>query len=196
MKTITDAEFSIMFEQYWNTLEECGVSSFFEKEKLYADLRNAAGGLNEDTGVAYPGGLLHYMNLCVAVGKRVYNIVNKYCPLDLVSVKKVLALMHLSKIVLFTQNHDAWQIEKLGKNYIFNPNLTESLKFGERSLLIVMNLGIKLTGEEFEAFRCIDKKSELVRDGNQYNSMLTIIVKTANEITTKLETIRLFRENP
>ena len=190
MKTITDAEFSIMFEQYWKTVEECGVGSFLKKEKHYADLRNAAGGLNEDTGVAYPGGLLHYMNLCVAVGKRVYNIVNKYCPLDILSMTKVLSLMHLSKIVLFVQNPDTWQIEKLGKNYIFNPSLTESLKFGERSILMVMNLGIKLTGEEFEAFRCIDKKGELARDGSQYNSMLTIIVKAANEITTKLETIK------
>lgn len=150
-------------------------------------LQNAAGGLSEDTGVAYPGGLLHHIVIQLFYAKKLRELVKNdvYVPME--SVIKVCILMHLSKSDMFVPNDSDWEIKK-GKVYKF-ADLEGKLKFGERSILLCMENGIKLTPSEFEAMRCIDNMND-TNVQKLFESPLSTIIREANELAWMVERSR------
>ena len=86
---------------------------------------------------------------------------------------------------MYEPNDTQWEITNRGANYTFSKNLDGKLKFGERSILNAMNLGVKLTAEEFEAIKCLDNEKDGV---NKYgDSILSTIVRQANELAYAIE---------
>lgn len=189
MKVLTEKQFESAWKSFWSRICEVGLDTYFEEENFKETLKTASGALNEDTGVAYPGGLIRHINVTLAIADKLYEIISEK-PFDVLGVDKnslikVLLLMHLSKIKMYEPNDNAWEIEKRGLNFKFS-ELEGRLKFGERSILICMDSRIPLTALEFEAIRSIDRKSEGT-GSDMYESTLSLVVRQVNELAYAFE---------
>lgn len=190
MKVLSEKKFEIAWNNFWNRIISIGLEEKFNKEELKEQLRSASGALNEDTGIAYPGGLITHINITLALADKLYETLSSE-PFNILNINKnsldkVLLLMHLSKIDMYMPNDNTWEIEKRGLNYKFNDKLQGILKFGERSILTCMKHNIVLNEEEFEAMRSIDKKSEST-GVEMYISTLSLIVRQVNELAYAFE---------
>lgn len=198
MKVLSEKKFEAAWKGFWSRIEETGLDINFKEDELKEALRNAAGGLSEDTGIAYPGGLITHINVTLALADKIYNIISEppfnVLNIDKNSLIKVLLIMHLSKIEMYKPNDNTWEIEKRGLNFKFNDNLKGRLKFGERSILVCMDARIELTEEEFEAIRCIDRKSEST-GSEMFDSTLSLVVRQINELAYAFERERNKIEN-
>lgn len=186
MKQFNENEFNQDWSIFWNSLTKAGLDAYYDEEKLQAKMKDAAGALNEDTGLAYPGGLLHHIVLFTAIAQRLAKMVSNTFDIEEESLLKVCCLMHLSKMDMYIPNDNDWEIKNRGLNYKFS-GLNGRLKFGERSILQAMNQGVKLEPEEFEAIRCLDKKDESTKTTELFDSILSTIVRQANELAYAIE---------
>lgn len=190
MKVLTEKKFENAWNNFWKKAIEVGIDKHLNEETLKEQLKKASGAINEDSGVAYPGGLITHINITMAFAEKLFNIIStepfNVLQVDWSSLIKVILLMHLSKIEMYMPNDNSWEVEKRGFIFKFNPELEGKLKFGERSILYANNNGIKLTAEEFEAIRCIDKKSEGT-GSEMFDSTLSLIVRQANELAYAFE---------
>lgn len=177
--------FETEFTKFYNELKSCGLDDYYQYSYLYDVLQTASCALNEETGCAYPGSLLVHINLITALAKRIAKMVSGTFVIDEQSLVKVCLLMHLSKIDMYVPNDNQWEIEKRRLNYKF-AELSGKLKFGERSILLAMNNGIKLTPEEFEAIKCLDNDGQTKGD-KYFESIMTTIVRQANELAYAIE---------
>jgi len=186
MRPFNEAQFNTDWEYFWGKLTSLSLDKFFNEELLKGQMRNAPGALGEDTGIAYPGALLNHIVLSTSLAEKKAKMVSAtFNTIDMNSVYKVCLLMHLSKIEMYVPNDNLWEIEKRGLNYKF-ATLDGRLKFGERSILNIMNAGITLTPQEFEAIRCIDKKGEDNKNAEYFDDILSLIVRQANEMAYAL----------
>ena len=190
MKVLTEKKFEVAWNNFWKRLSNIELGINFKEEELKEALRTASGGLNDDTGISYPGGLITHINITLALADKIYETISSapfnVLNIDKNSLDKVLLLMHLSKIEMYKVNDNAWEVEKRGLNYKFNDELKGRLKFGERSILVCMEAQIPLTEEEFEAIRSIDRKSEGT-GSDMYESNLSLIVRQVNELAYAFE---------
>ena len=198
MKVLSEKKFESAWKNFWNRLTNVGLNINFEESELKEQLKIASGALSEDTGIAYPGGLITHINITLALADKLYETISQ-APFNILNVDKnsldkVLLLMHLSKIEMYKPNDSTWEIEKRGLNYKFNDELKGRLKFGERSILVCMDARISLTEEEFEAIRSIDRKSEGT-GSDMYESTLSLLVRQLNELAYAFERERNKIEN-
>ena len=184
-KSLSKENFELEFNKFWEQVSLVGLQGYIHLEKAKNDLSIASCALNEETGCAYPGSLLVHINLVTALAKRIAKMVSGTFPIDENSLVKVCLLMHLSKIDMYIPNDNQWEIEKRGLNYKF-AELDGKLKFGERSILNAMNMGINLTAEEFEAIKCLDNDGQTKGD-KYFESIMTTIVRQANELAYAIE---------
>lgn len=185
MKEFNEKQFEQDFEEFWGNMTKCGLEKKFDEAKLKNSLKTAPALLNEDSGCAYPGGLLRHIVLSTAIAKKLFKMVSGVFDADEESVIKVMSLMHLSKIQMFKPNDNDWEINNRGLNYKF-AELKGRLKFGERTILLLMTKGITLKPEEFEAIRSADKENEDVC-AKYYDSIYSVIARQANELAYNLE---------
>ena len=87
---------------------------------------------------------------------------------------------------MYTKNDNEWEVEKRGIYYKFN-ELGASLRCGERSLLLSMTAGVKFTDEEYEAMCVVDKVNEGDNAVRWYGTVLSMLIRQANEIVTLIE---------
>lgn len=160
-------------------------------------LKNASFSLSTSTGSAYNGSMIdtvlnHLCTIAYHINEDAFGInarqKNKHNSLTVDSdmLMRVLLLQHISKCELFVAQDQQWKISK-GYLYDFNSELKTSLKTGERSLYLCQKYGVKLTEEEYEAMRIIDKEEDF--KNNSYMTPLCAIVKIANQLTA-IETYR------
>ena len=157
----------------------------------YGDLiKNASFAMNKTSGGAYQGSLLDVVlgNLCVIAahineygfGLNAKGVIrHPFLQVDKNSLMKVLLLQHISKAELFVSCNEQWKINK-GIFYDFNPSLLTSLKLGDRSVYLCQRYGIKLTEEEFDAMKVLDKEEDKT---NSFITPLAELVKIANQLT-------------
>ena len=141
-----------------------------------------------DSGVAYPGAIMYHTILAYHFAKKLMgkDMLGSLGKVNETSLAKVIALHQLGKVGMFTPNPDEWQVKKLGKAYAFVES-NVCLKTGERSRLLCSNAGIKFTPEEYEAMTIMDKTAEEYANMNQYRSMLSTVLRSANELAYTLE---------
>ena len=85
---------------------------------------------------------------------------------------------------VYEENDNNWEIVNRGMPYKFNNELEGALRIGERSTLIAMNAGVKLTEIEFEAMRIIDKDSSEDNYTKYFSSPLSTVIRQASELIT------------
>lgn len=160
-------------------------------------LKNASFSLSTSIGSAYNGSMIdtvlnHLCTIAYHLNEDAFgiNARQKYkhnsLRVDSDMLMRVLLLQHISKCELFAAQDQQWKISK-GYLYDFNSELKTSLKTGERSIYLCQKYGIKLSEEEFEAMRIIDKEEDF--KNNSYMTPLCAIVKIANQLTA-IETYR------
>lgn len=160
-------------------------------------LKNASFSLSTSTGSAYNGSMIdtvlnHLCTIAYHINEDAFgiNAKQKYkhnsLRVDSDMLMRVLLLQHISKCELFAAQDQQWKISK-GYLYDFNSELKTSLKTGERSIYLCQKYGVKLSEEEFEAMRIIDKEEDF--KNNSYMTPLCAIVKIANQLTA-IETYR------
>lgn len=153
-----------------------------DENKLY----NAPAGMSEDTGNAFPGGLVMHCNLVLGLARKLAKTVSGTFPnIDDNSLTKVCLLHQIAKTQMFVENDDAWGLKR-GYKYKFAD--TEGvLKVGERSLCIATNAGITFTPFEFEAMRVLDKDGDELKTQKQLINIMSLIVLQANELAYAIE---------
>ena len=191
MKTISEAKFEAMFSSFLESMSIARLNIYYNMDNLREGLRLASGGLSDDSGVAYEGGLLSHINLTIAIAKSIINdnMFKKLFPgLSWESILKVICLQHLSKMDMFERTDD--YSTRRGYPFKFKETAVY-LKAGERSVLNAANQGVKFTEDEFEAMQILDKDDNKKLSG----SPLSIVVKAANELAFSYEKERFRREN-
>ena len=189
--TLSEENFNREWVTFWGNMQTTGLAGHWDEETLKGQLRNAAGALSIDTGLAYPGALIVHINLFTSIALRLAKMVAGTFPgLSPEMITKVCLVQHLSKIEMYEPNDNQWEIDKRGFAYKF-AELDGCLKFGERSALNALNLGVRLSPVEFEAICSLDKDGEEARNRKYVVDILTTIVRQANELAYAIERERL-----
>lgn len=160
-------------------------------------IKNASFSLSTSTGSAYKGSMIdtvlnHLCTIAYHINEDAFGLNSKQknkhnsLKVNFDTLMRVLLLQHISKAELFIEQNEQWKINK-GYLYDFNNELSTSLKTGERSIYLLQKYGVKLSEEEFEAMRIIDKEEDF--KNNSYMTPLSAIVKIANQFTA-IETYR------
>ena len=194
MKTLTEEQFNNYWVEFINFFEKAGLKDYQDIDELKKAMKYSAAATSDESGAAYPGALLRHINLVCALGLRLAKMVSNTFPITEESLLKVCILNQLSKVEMFVLNDNDWEVTKRGLNYKFLEQ-DGCLKLGERSLLKAMSSGIKFTPIEFEAMRVLDRTPEELKLYNGRLSMLSIIVKTANDMAFALEKEQWKNEN-
>lgn len=175
----------------YNCYSEDMINEIGDKIKL------ASFSLTTTTGSAYYGSMIdtvlnHLCTVAYHINEDAFGLNAKqkykhpYLKVDSDSLMRVLLLQHVSKSEIFVPQSEQWKISK-GYPFDFNNKLPSSLKTGERSLYLCQKYGIKLSEEEFEAMRIIDKEEDF--KNNSYANPLSTIVKISNQLVA-IETYR------
>lgn len=193
--TLTEENFNKQWVMFWGNMKSVNLAEHWNEEELKEELKNAAGALSMDTGLAYPGALISHINMMTSIAERLAKMVCGTFPeIASQSLIKVCLIQHLSKIEMYEPNDNQWEIEKRGMTYKFAE--TEGcLKFGERSALNALNRGVKLSPIEFEAICSLDKDGEEAKNRKYVVNILSTIVRQANELAYAIERERFNKLN-
>ena len=85
---------------------------------------------------------------------------------------------------MYIENENEWEIKNRGLLFKFAKDMEGCLKSAQRSALEALNNGIQLTPTEFEAIKALDDEDSTK---NPFKSILTTIVKQANELAYAIE---------
>lgn len=180
---LTIEQQNVEYTNFVTKLMECGINptEIVDEKQLYM----APAGMSEDTGNAFPGGLVMHCNLVLSIAKRMASNYKNMFSVDETSLTKVCLLHQIAKTQMFVDNDDAWGLKR-GFKYKFAE--TEGvLKVGERSICLAMNAGVKFTPIEFEAMRILDKDGDDLKSQKQIINILSLIVLHANEVAYAVE---------
>ena len=177
----------IKYKRYFDNLvgEECAdqlIKSVGGEEVLV----NASFGMSEDSNTAFDGALIKFSLEIAEYAKKLNEILPEDKRVPNSAIYKVALLQHIAKAVMYTKNDNEWEVEKRGIYYKFN-ELGASLRCGERSLLLTMTSGVKFTDDEYEAMRVVDKINEGDNAVRWYGTILSMLIRQANEIITLIE---------
>ena len=145
--------------------------------------------LNADGGGAYDGALVEIVlnRLCrmgYDLNEKAFGGEKARHPklqANLRMLMRVLLIQHIAKAEMFIPQTDEWKRKK-GWLYDFDESLKSNLKLGERSLYLAQKYGIRLTDEEYEAVRIIDREWD--EKHIIMSSPLSAITRIANVLTT------------
>lgn len=156
-------------------------------EKMINDiggiLKNSSFGITPSSGGAYKGSMIDItLNmlcvLAVHINENGLGNNHPFIKVNTNSLIKVLLIQHISKAIIFTEEKEQWKINK-GSLYTFNENLNTTMKCGERTIYMCMKYGIKLSEEEYEAIRIIDKDDDKAMS---FSSPLSALIKIVNQL--------------
>ena len=149
-------------------------------DDLGESIMNCSFAMNDDSGSAYQGSMIDVVvNILCRIARKMNEGLEEDLKVNNFVLMRVLLLQHISKAQMFVPQRESWKLKK-GILYDFNDDLNAILKLGERTLYLCQKYNIKLSEEEFEAIKCIDK----TEDKSDYIlSPLCAIVKYANVMT-------------
>jgi hypothetical protein len=184
MITLSQEQANLEWVKFYDVFTKLGLSSFYDEDKLKEELLNSPCAINEEMGTAYKGALLIHINMVMALAQRTAKNISGTFNIDNESLLKVCCIMHLSKRFMYIENDNEWEVKNRGLLFKFSKNNEGCLKGGERSALEALNNGVKLTPIEFEAIKSLDEEDN---SKNPFKSILTVIVKQANELAYAIE---------
>jgi len=134
---------------------------------------------------SFPGGLISHMLLTTKHFLNLNDILPEPMKVDKESIIKVSLLYQIGKAKLFVPCTSEWHKSNLGKNYDFNPELLP-MRVGERSILYLMEHGVKLSECEYNAILSYDKMDD-DKEAKYFNCHLGILLKMANDLAAMEE---------
>lgn len=157
-----------------------------ETEKLFEILggnekvMNAVYANTIDSGCAYDGSFIENVMKLTAYAIKYNDLLPENVKADKKSIAKVGLLGQIAKIIMFEPNDNSWEVTNRGIVYKYT-ELNGALRCGERSALIALNIGIRLTPLEYEAFKILDKNMEDDNYAKNFSSSLSVVIRQANE---------------
>lgn len=182
---MTQEEWINEWAYFASNFDKIGINSLYEMNLLEEELKSSPGGLNVDSGLAYPGGLIVHINRSTKIALRLAKMVSGTFTLSDETVIKCCVIMHLQKRFMFEDNDDIWQVKNRGLKYKFRQDITSYLRCGSLSALEALNNGVKLSTDEYEAIMSLDEREE--NNKNYRKPILYLIIKTANELAYAIE---------
>jgi hypothetical protein len=177
---LSDERINANFSIFVKKLKECNVECDILLNEFGDKIKMSPGTSNSDAGLAYPGAMVNYvLRHLTPLALKINELFSDTIKVDDKSLIKVCLLHQIAKGLIFVEETEKWKRDR-GNLYTF-ADLDGALKCGERSALMCLNSGIKLTCEEFEAIRILDKDAS-DEQAKYFSSPLAILVKTANEI--------------
>ena len=146
---------------------------------------NASFGMSTDSGSAYPGAFVYNSIMIAEYAKKLNEILPESMRVDNKSIYRVALLQHIGKVVMYAENDNEWEVKNRGFAYKFIDQNT-ALRCGERALFILMQSGVILTEDEFEAIRIVDKSKEDDNYAKFYSNTLAFIIRQANEFVSTI----------
>lgn len=183
MCRLTQDKINVNYVRWVDKLKKYDVYSQSMIDDIGEELKNCSFALNDSSGGAYQGSMIDIslnMLCTLAVGMNENIFVNKHqlLKVNTDSLIRVLLLQHISKAVMFVNERQQWKLSK-GYLYDFNEKLSTVMKCGERTIFMCMKYGIKLSEEEYEAIRIIDKEDDKT---TSFSTPLSTLVKTINQL--------------
>ena len=186
MKTLSQEQANTEWVKFYEVFTSLGLSEFYNMDELKDQLTTSPCAVSESMGTAYKGALLVHINITMALAQRIAKMISgTFSQLDETSLLKAIAIMHLSKRLVYVENDNDWEIKNRGLNFKFADNVEGVLRGGERSALEALNNGVKITPIEFEAITCLDDETESSK--KTYQSIITTIIRQANELAYAIE---------
>lgn len=134
-----------------------------------------------ETGSAYKGSFIRSIIRLIKYAVKINEIFPEPLQVDTDSICKVCLLSQIAKVLLYVENDNNWEVTNRGMAYKYNNELEGALRIGERSTLIAMSAGVKLTPSEYEAMNILDRPE----DDNYkkyFSSPLSTIIRQAAEL--------------
>lgn len=181
---LTEEQKNNAWAQFYLVFSNLKLDKYYNIDALKDELLNSPCGINEEMGTSYKGALIMHINMTMALAQRLSKMISGTFQIDENSLLKCCILMHLSKRHMFVENDNEWEVKNRGLNFKFKKDLDGCLKGGERSALEALNNGVTLTPIEFEAIKALDNTEN---DSTAYKSIMTIIIKQANELGYAIE---------
>ena len=144
---------------------------------------NASFGMSEDSGSAYAGSLVENSIAIAEYAKKINEAFPQNMRVDNKSIYRVALLQHIAKVLMYVENDNEWEVKNRGFVYKFVDQNT-ALRCGERSLFLLMQVGVVLTEDEFEAIRIVDKSKEDDAFSKFFSNTLAFVIRQANEIVS------------
>lgn len=185
MKTLTQEQAYTEWVKFYGVFEKLGLTKNYDMEKLKTELLSSPCAVSEEMGTAYKGALLIHINMVMALAQRVAKMISGTFEIDENTLLKSIAIMHLSKRLVYVENDNDWEIKNRGLMFKFAKGVEGCLKGGERSALEALNNGVKLTPIEFEAITCLDDDVEASK--KPFLSIYTTVIRQANELAYAIE---------
>ena len=145
--------------------------------------RNASFGMSEDSGSAYAGSLVENSSAIAEYAKKINETFPQNMRVNNKSIYRVALLQHIAKVLMYVENDNEWEVKNRGFVYKFVDQNT-ALRCGERSLFLLMQVGVVLTEDEFEAIRIVDKSKEDDAFSKFFSNTLAFVIRQANEIVS------------
>lgn len=160
--------------------ETLDVTPIIEK---YGDLlKNASYATTNENGAAIEGSLIEVVLKYITLyAVKINEILPEALRVDKTTLVKVCLLHQISKCIRLIPNDNDWEIKNRGMNFKFNPELPVAVGTGLHSVILLNELGIKLTPEEVEAMTIIDRDIA-DKQAKYYCTTLSSIVRQANEL--------------
>ena len=172
------------FDRYFSGLLKFGIneeSVNLLKEKYGDKLKKASICTKRDSGCAYEGSLLDVILKASTVACNLNSILSKDVRLDNKVLCKVCFLNMIGMAEVLVPQPDKWRNEHLGEMFMYKEGLP-AIGNCLCSVSMCSQCGISLTPEEIEAMTIIDRPAD-DKQSKFYSSMLSVIVKSAYEIT-------------
>jgi hypothetical protein len=185
MKTLTQEQAYTEWVKFYGVFEKLGLTQNYDMEKLKTELLSSPCAVSEEMGTAYKGALLIHINMVMALAQRVAKMISGTFEIDENTLLKSIAIMHLSKRLVYVENDNDWEIKNRGLMFKFAKGVEGCLKGGERSALEALNNGVKLTPIEFEAITRLDEDVEASK--KPFLSIYTTVIRQANELAYAIE---------
>ena len=185
MKTLTQEQAYTEWVKFYGVFEKLGLTNCYDMDKLKEELLSSPCAISEEMGTAYKGALLIHINMTMALAQRLAKMISGTFEIDEVTLFKSIAIMHLSKRLVYVENDNDWEIKNRGLLFKFSKNIEGCLKGGERSALEALNNGVKLSPIEFGTITCLDDDVETSKKA--FQSIYTTVVRQANELAYAIE---------
>jgi hypothetical protein len=185
MRTLAQEQLYNEWVKFYTVFEKLELNKFYDIDKLKDEIMASPCAVSDEMGTAYKGALLVHINMTMAMAQRIAKMISGTFEINEASLLKIIAIMHLSKRLVYVENDNDWEIKNRGLNFKFAKGIEGCLKGGSRSALEALNNGVKLTPTEFEAITSLDDT-----DDNSKKSFLSIystIVRQANELAYAVE---------
>ena len=143
-------------------------------------IKHASYSMNNVNNDAYEGSLLQVvLRTLIPYALKINDILQDNMKIEQSSIIKVGLLIHLSKCEMFEKNTNEWEIEKLGKVFVYS-NSETAMKMGMKSIFLASKLNINFSECEFEAMISLDRED---KQSEFFSTTLSTIIKQANQLT-------------